>query len=220
MNRKTTFFSLAACTVLFFLPPVWLHATSLRAPNPQQQMIQGGTLPSASGTVADIRDIYGPVILPEQPPYLLYGAGFLLSLLLILALWFIWRYVRKNKGFKKVDPALLALSSLSKAEAGLPELGIPFFAAEVSRILRSYIEARFNIPATRCTTVEFFSRLDSSFENQLGMIKDDPVLKQCLILCDKIKFSRYHPGREAVNILAENVRCFIETTRTKPVEEN
>ncbi len=218
MNKKITFFPPIVCTVLLFLPPVWLHATFLRVPNPQQPT-QGGILPSASGSIADIRDIYGPVLLPEQPPYLLYGAGLVLSLLLILALWLIWRYVRKKKGLKKVDPALHALSSLSRAEAGLSESGILLFAAEVSRILRSYIEAQFSVPATRCTTAEFFSRIESPFENQFSLTKDDTILKQCLTLCDRIKFSRYHPDHEAVNLLAENVRCFIETTRTRPVEE-
>jgi hypothetical protein len=220
MNRKTIFFSLACITAMLFLPPVLLHATTLRVPNPSTALQDTADAAVPPVATEDIRDIYGPVSLPKPPPYLLYGLVILLAILLIGAIWFTWVFMKKRKNNQKIDPAVLALCSLKKAEDGLPEIGILFFAGEVSQILRSYIEARFSIPTTSCTTSEFFSSLETSFDGQSSvMIKHDDTLKQCLMLCDRIKFSRFLPEHEVVKSLAESVHSFIDKTRTKPAEE-
>ena len=220
MNRKTTFFSLACITAMLFLPPVLMHATSLRVPNPSTGVQDDAGAITPPGTPEDIRDIYGPISLPEPPPYLLYGVFILLAIILVIAAWITWAYIKKKKSDQKIDPAARALYSLKKAEDGLSELGILFFAGEVSQILRSYIEARFFIPTTSCTTSEFFSGLETTFDNQSSILtKHDDTLKQCLMLCDRIKFSRFLPEHEAVRSLAERVRSFIDKTRTKPAEE-
>jgi len=220
MNRKTIFLSLTCLTALLFLPPGLLHATELRAPNPGQAIQNDAGIPGTPVSVEDIRDIYGPILLPEPPPYLLYGVGILLVILLIVAIWLLWVFMKKRKNSEETDPAVLALCSLKEAEAGLPQRGILFFAGEVSQILRSYIEAQFSIPTTSCTTSEFFSSLDTSYGNQLATLTDhDDILKHTLMLCDRIKFSRFLPDHDAVSSLTRGVHRFIETTRTKPVEE-
>lgn len=220
MNRKTIFLSHTCLTALLFLLPVLLHATELGAPNPGQALQDDAGLPDTPVGAEDIRDIYGPILLPEPPPYLLYGVGILLVILLIVAIWLLWVFLKKRKNSEETDPAVLALCSLKEAEAGLPQRGILFFAGEVSQILRSYIESQFSIPTTSCTTSEFFSGLDTSYESQLAPLTDhDDILKHCLILCDRIKFSCFLPDHEAVRSLTRSVRSFIETTRTKPVEE-
>ena len=218
MNRKIISLSLACLTALLFLPPVLLHATQLRAPNPGQALQENAGIPDAAVSAEDIRDIYGPILLPEPPPYLLYGVGILLAILLVVAIWLLWVFMKKRKNSEKPDPAVLALCSLKEAEAGLHQRGILFFAGEVSQILRSYIEAQFSIPTTSCTTSEFFSSLEN--ESQLTILTDhDDILKHCLILCDRIKFSRFLPDHEAVRSLTSSVHRFIETTRTQPIEE-
>lgn len=220
MNRKTTSLSVTCLTALLFLLPVLLHATELRAPNPGQALQDDAGLPDTPVSAEDIRDIYGPILLPEPPPYLLYGIGILFVTLLIVAIWLLWVFMKKRKNSEAIDPAVLALCSLDEAEAGLPQRGILFFAGEVSQILRSYIEAQFSIETTSCTTSEFFSSLDTSHEGQLALLTDhDDILKHCLILCDRIKFSRFLPDHDAVRSLKRSVRSFIETTRTKPLEE-
>ena len=220
MNRKTLFFSLACITAVLFLPPVLLHATELRAPNPGETLQDNAGLPDTSVITEDIRDIYGPIPLPAPPPYILYGVGILLVILLIVAICLLLVIMKKRRNNEKTDPAVLALCSLKEAEAGLPQHGILFFAGEVSQILRSYIEAQFSIPTTSCTTSEFFSSLETSYKSQLATLTNhDDILKHCLMLCDRIKFSRFLPDHEAVGSLTRSVRRFIETTRTKLVEE-
>ena len=66
MNRKTLFFSLACITAVLFLPPVLLHATELRAPNPGETLQDNAGLPDTSVITEDIRDIYGPIPLPAH----------------------------------------------------------------------------------------------------------------------------------------------------------
>lgn len=220
MNRKTLIFSLACITAVLFLPPVLLHAAELRVPNPPSGLQDDAGLAAPPVAAEDIRDIYGPIALPEPPPYLLYGGMVLLALLLAIAVWFAWSSMKKRKNNQKIDPAARALDSLKKAEDGLPEFGILFFAGEVSQILRSYIEARFSIPTTSCTTSEFFSGLKTSFDGQSSTLTEhDQTLKQCLMLCDRVKFSRFLPEHEAVRSLAESARSFIDKTRTQATEE-
>ena len=220
MIGKISFFSLACLTAMLFLLPVVMHATALRAPDPAPVVQDDTGLPNSAVTNQDIRDIYGPILLPEPVPYLLYGAGFVLAVLLIGGCWILWLFIRKRKKNDHIDPAVLALSSLEEAEKRLPESGVFFFAGEVSRILRSYIEAQFSVPTTSCTTSEFFASLETSFKGQLTNLSNhDDILKQCLSLCDKIKFSRFLPEHEAVNALTEHVRSFIAETQKQPAEE-
>jgi len=219
MIRKITFFSLACVTALLFLLPVIINGATVRAPN-APPVLQGDSTISPSLPTQNIRDIYGPVVLPEPMPYLLYGAGFVLAILLLAACWMLWVFTRKKKKVTPIDPAVLALGSLEEAEKRLPELGIFVFAVEASRILRSYIEAQFSVPTTSCTTREFFATLETSFEDRLrNLTSHDDILKRCLDLCDKIKFSRFLPEHEAVASLTESIRSFIEATRTKPAGE-
>ena len=219
MNRKILFFSLACFAAKLLLPPVLLHAAALRAPNSTPALQDDAAMPAGTAGVDDIRDIYGPLVLAEPIPYLLYGAGLLILILLVIALWLVLAYRKKRTTGKQPDPASVALHSLQEAEDGLQRFGILFFAGEVSRILRSYIEARFSIPATSSTTSEFFSRLETSSGQLDTLARHGDPLRQCLLLCDRVKFSRFLPEHESVGSLAGSARNFIEATRPKTVEE-
>ena len=218
MNRILPIFSPALLTALLFLPAVLLHSTPLRASNavPMSNMNQ----PSQAISAEDILDIYGPLPLPEPKPYLCYALFVLLFLMLVVGIWVSWRYYKNRKETNPVDPARTALSSLDSAERKLPVNGVVFFADEVSQLLRSYIEARFHLPITSCTTNEFFRQLQLNPEaDRYPVITGKDDLEASLELCDKIKFSRFLPESEAVRLLGERVRRFIEVTRLTVVEE-
>ena len=219
MNRKIIFFSLVCYAAALLLPPVLLHAAALRAPNSAPALQGDATMPAGAADTGDILDIYGPLPLAEPFPYLLYGAGLLLLVMLVIALWLFLAYRKKRMNDRKPDPASLALHSLQEAEDGLQRFGIFFFAGEVSRILRSYIEARFSLPATSSTTSEFFSSLETSSGQVEMLSQHDNLLRQCLLLCDRGKFSRFLPEHEAVGSLAGSARNFIEATRPTTAEE-
>ena len=219
MNRKIIFFSLACYAAVLLLPPVLVHASALRAPNAAPALQGDGAIPAGAADAGDILDIYGPLVLAEPFPYLLYGAGLLLLVLLTTALWLFLAHRKKRKNDRKPDPASAALHSLQEAEDGLQRFGILFFAGEVSRILRSYIEARFLLPATSSTTSEFFANLETSSAQEEMLAQHDNLLRHCLLLCDRVKFSRFLPEQEAVGSLARSAREFIEVTRPRTVEE-
>lgn len=220
MNRKTILFSLAFTAAILFLPSVSsMAATPLRVPPPAPAT--GHQPPSVPMEASvDIRDIYGPIPLPAPPPYLYYGVGITLIILVIIGGWLLWTFMHRKKKPRPVDPAEQALSSLTRAENNLPQNGTHRFGDEVSGILRSYIEAQFHITATRATTKEFFSSLETIQDaglNRLAAQRDS--LKQSLVLCDKIKFSRFLPPDDAIQSLTDNVRSFIHSTRFEPTEE-
>lgn len=220
MNWKTIFFSLAYTTAVLFIPSVSsLAATPLRVPTPAPAT---GHQPLAVPVepTADIRDIYGPIPLPPPPPYLYYGIGIILIILVIIGGWLLWTFMHRKKKHQPVDPAEQALSSLTRAENDLSQNGTHRFADEVSHILRSYIEAQFHITITRSTTAEFFSSLETIQDAGLDRLATQrDTLKQCLVLCDKIKFSRFLPPGDTMQSLADNVRSFINSTRLEPTEE-
>ena len=218
MNRILSFFSPALLTALLFLPAVLLHTTPIRASNavPANNMNR----PSHPIAVEEIRDIYGPLPLPEPKPYLFYALFVLLFLMLVAGIWMSWKYYNDQRETSLVDPAHTALSSLDSAERNLSVNGVFYFADEISQLLRSYIEARFNLPITKCTTTEFFKQLQSKPEaDRYPVLADKKDLEACLELCDKIKFSRFLPESEAVFLLGERVRRFIEMTRSRTVGE-
>ena len=215
MIRITSLYcsALSVTPLLLFFPALVgaRPGTAISPPAPVNQ----------ASAAEDILDIYGPIPIPEPTPYLAYGAALLLGLLLISAGWLLWRRWSRRKKEMVQDPALIALSSLMEAERGLQEQGIVVFANKVSHILRAYIEARFNLPSTTSTTREFFSQLDllQGTQNKL-LCTEHPVLKQCLELCDRIKFSRFQPEHETVGELSKHSRQFIETTRLQPSRED
>ena len=219
MNRKIIFFSPACYAAALLLPPVLTHAAALRAPNSAPALQGNGAMPAGAAGAGDILDIYGPLALAEPFPYLLSGAGLLLLVLLAVALWLFLAHRKKRTDDRKPDPAIAALHSLQDAEEGLQRFGIGFFAGEVSRILRSYLEARFSLPATSSTTSEFFANLETSPAQEEMLVQHDNLLRHCLLLCDRVKFSRFLPEQEAVGALARSARHFIEATRPKPLEE-
>jgi hypothetical protein len=176
-------------------------------------------MPTGSSSVseaADINDIYGPIVLPDPPPYFLY-AMLLLALIAALICYYFWRKRQQDRPLILPDPAELALASLQRAELQLPKTGPLVFASEASQILRSYIEQSYNIGMTRQTTTEFFSDLNRNISiDKSPLASHSESLKQCLSLCDLVKFARFLPDGSAVKALAENVRSFIEQTRKTP----
>ena len=110
----------------------------------------------------DIRDVRPPVDFP--PNYFWLYA--LLAVVFIVGLGFLIRTFLKNKGKLKPSAVLklpheIALERLEKIKsANLPAQGkIKEYFAEISDIVRQYIERRFDIRAPEMTTEEFLQSL-------------------------------------------------------------
>ena len=205
-------------TLLFILPG-WSFADStgeapltlLNKPSKGAQAIQNQSI---ANKTEELHDIYGPVPIMEQPPYLLI-AGIVLIVLLIAAAIF-WFFKKRDKQRPPpMAPWEKALLDLADAKKLLnPERAL-LYMDRVSQILRSYIESRFAVQSTRQTTREFFQGLTKIGGNSpLQAHKDE--LRGCLEQADMAKFAHHIPEIKNLEMMEGAVTTFIK--RTQPVE--
>jgi hypothetical protein len=159
---------------------VW-GGTVFGAPNP--------VLPQMPAQPEDIRDILPPVDIPVWTSERLMVAGVGAALVLGLLLWALVAWSRRER--TAVPPpapgrvALEALTRLKGAEGAALEARD--FAAQVAEILRRFLEATYGIQATRQTTSEFLSVMET--HAVLDHIEREQ-LRRFLELCDQLKFAR------------------------------
>jgi hypothetical protein len=140
-----------------------------------------------------------------------------LTLLTAAIIW--WRLSRRPKPLPPpVPPAQIALRDmeiLSQSEAWkLPD--VDACAVQLSLILRTYIENRFDIQAPDQTTEEFLElaeiRAPWPESNQAG-------LKQFFAVTDQIKYAAARPGADVLEDLLAAARAFVNSTPLT-MEEN
>ncbi len=127
-------------------------------------------------------------------------------------LWRLWR-ARRRLAVKKsaYDEAIGKLHALELRGAPTSEQADGWFV-ELSAIVRSYLERRYDIRAPELTTEEFLQvasrspELTSAHRTQLS---------QFLERCDRVKFAGYRPdSSESIDTLAA-ARAFVEDTRVR-----
>ena len=160
-------------------------------------------LPTDSTKVlADIKQpVNVPLTFKEVLPFLIWGVGGLLFIILIV--WLIYRLRSKKSilpNFKKIEPAhVRALRNLqSLKDEKLWQNGfVKEYYTRMSDIVRLYLEERFAIQALEQTTSEIIKELEQS--NQIVSYKQEIV--EILEMSDLAKFAKVHPEEK------ENVRC-------------
>ncbi len=163
----------------------------------------------------DIRDIQGPILLPESKnPWLIIGLAALAVIVLVLAYLY---FKRRKRSVPGLPPHETALAALTRAQQWMNETDGLLFAQHLSEILRRYIESRFGLSSTRQTTYEFFLTLQTdstpataALQPHLGSIRN------CLESCDMAKFAHLVPNKQTMDEMAMAVKSFIEMT--KPVQ--
>lgn len=159
-----------------------------------------------SSALPDIRDIRAPYHIPAdwRVPALIAVAA-----VLVLALaWWGWRMFRARR-----PPLTLLQRTLQQLEAtrGLMEAGdARAFSAAVSDVVRSYIEARFQVRATQRTTAEFLS--DCLTQVGSALQAHESALAEFLKFCDLAKFARWPLDGEQMQGMLASARHFVETT--------
>lgn len=147
----------------------------------------------------------------------------LLVLALIAAAWLGYRYWRAHRPEVKevVAPepvlpahivAMQALDELSGRKLWQNGLNKQYHT-ELTDILRSYIERRFEVPAMESTTDQI---IDSLYELTVTQRSSVVNLQQVLSLSDLVKFAKYQPLPEENQLSFVNARMFVE--QTKPSE--
>lgn len=155
----------------------------------------GEATPNAARPVTSLEDVPVPDPLPPAGPvpvWVVVVFGLICAAVLGLA------WARRHKP-KPVPPHEWALAALAKLEgAGGAEM-----VEWVASILRTFVERRFAIPATKLTTAE----LSAAAEEQGWPVEQADPLRAILEECDRAKFAGDVPdhdgGRRLVRVAAE-----------------
>ncbi|MCX5869444.1 MAG: DUF4381 family protein [Deltaproteobacteria bacterium] len=184
---------------------------------PDLQQGQAIPMPQNMAPATDtFHDIRGPVELPDSLGVLVWLLIGLAVVVIIGLLLYFWK--RRKKGQKPPRPYELALIELARLRPMMnPEQAL-IYAAQLSEILRRYVEARFLIPSTRQTTREFFAGFISNPQAVRSMAEHHDHLQECLEQCDMAKFAHCVPDQQGMEAMEQAVRGFIEAT-VQPVDE-
>jgi len=166
-----------------------------------------------------LRDIQPPMLLPEDPNYILIAAiGLGCCLLIALLLWF-FKFRKKTVRLPGVHE--IALAELIQLRKLMNHEHAALYAAKLSDTLRSYIENRFQIPSSRQTSREFFHSLsNNSIDTAMLFAQHTESLKQCLEQCDMAKFAKSIPSGQNMEQMEAAVQQFVEATRQNGKGEN
>jgi hypothetical protein len=132
----------------------------------------------------------------------------------LLVAWLVMMWVRRSR--REPEPVLVvphewAMEALRRLEeANWVERGlVSEFYFELSRIVRRYIEMRFDVAASEWTTEEFLVNVQRSMKLP---VEYRGMLGEFLSACDRVKFARYEPGREEIAVAFRSAREFVERT--------
>ena len=169
----------------------------------------GGLLCAGVGAAPlaeDIRDIRGPKYL--LPDWVLQAliAGVVLT---GLALYGLWRWRRKGHTAVLL-PYELALRRLDEIRPLMQPANAREFCIAISDIIRSYIEQRFHVTATRQTTEEFLRDLLESANAALA--QNQALLGEFLHQCDFVKFAALSLTLSNMEALRQSARKFVLET--------
>ena len=159
----------------------------------------------------DIRDIRGPIHIPDPWMWALIAAGGLAGAALAYAAVRFWRK-RAPAGIKL--PHEIALERLEKAGVYIDAGKSEEFSVEVSTAVRSYIEAIFHVHAPRKTTEEFLR--DLLADSSSILTKYSHLLEDFLKHCDLAKFARWPLTREKMEAMRESAKRFVVETQPQP----
>jgi Domain of unknown function (DUF4381) len=162
--------------------------------------------------VEDIHDIRGPIHLSPGWEWVIW---MLVALLIGGAIWW-WLRRRPPVRVKLVHE--LALERLQKARGLMQPDQTRAFSIEVSEIVRSYIESRFQVLAARRTTEEFLYDLVASSEAKLT--EHRPLLADFLRHCDLAKFAGWSLSLEEMETMIRSAEKFVQQTVEQPVTKN
>jgi len=166
----------------------------------------------STGPQGDIRDIRGPIHIPDPHLWLFYALG---GILLMLLTWAIWKWFNKRKARRSKEAFEIAFEELEKAKALMTPEMAEKFSVMVSKAIRTYIEKRFRMRATRKTTREFMAQVTAESAGELNL-HGEP-LRKFLGHCDLAKFARKTFSHEQMKKMHRSAWQFVDKTRPQPV---
>ena len=162
----------------------------------------------------DIRDIRGPIHIPDPRLWLYYA---LCGILLLLMAWATWKWFNKRQLLHSKAAFEVAFEELEKAKSLMTPEMAEGFSIMVSKTIRTYIEKRFRMRATRKTTHEFITQVAAESSSELN--RHSETLREFLAHCDMAKFARQTFSREQMQKMHQIAWRFVEETQPKPEEK-
>jgi hypothetical protein len=182
-------------------------------PSPSPQALPGAKAAVRAAAADDIRDIRGPLHIPDPLVWLYYAIGACLALAAAAGAW---RWFKRHKALRAKRAYEIAFEKLERAKTLMePELADAFSVA-VSDAVRTYIEQRFEVRVTRHTTEEFMARIQAEPAGGLGEYRD--LLQDFLSHCDLAKFARFLLTVDQMKEMHESAWQFVDKTRPQPEE--
>jgi hypothetical protein len=161
---------------------------------------------AAAAAADDIRDIRGPKPLFPLALALELLAAFVVLAVLGYLLWR-WRRRRQQRALKYFE---IALQRLEQLRTLMQPENVREFSAAISDIVRSYIEAGFDVTATHQTTEEFLRGILAARNSPLSRHRSP--LAEFLRQCDLAKFAGVSLSVDNMESLFESARTFIVAT--------
>jgi len=163
--------------------------------------------------IEDIRDIRGPkYIMPAWVIAAVIGG----LVLLALAGYGLWRWRKRRRGARILQPFELALEQLDGIRPLMQPASGREFSIAISDIVRSYIERRFEVTATHRTTEEFLHDLVQT--PKFTLARHRGLLADFLQQCDLVKFGGVALSLQSIESLHDSARRFVlETAKPDPV---
>jgi len=195
-------------------PPAGIPGQGVVSGNPATPNCTSGACPLdlSTGPKGDIRDIRGPIHIPDPRLWLFYTLG---AMLLALLAWAAWKWFRKRRPFRSKAAFEIAFEELEKAKNLMTPEMAEKFSVMVSNTIRTYIEKRFSLRATRKTTHEFITQVAAEPSSELN--QHSVTLRSFLVHCDLAKFARQTFSREQMEKMHRSAWRFVEETQTEPL---
>jgi hypothetical protein len=191
---------------------------------PIQLLILPTPAPDDLNDMADIKDIYRePAHWTDYWPWMAGGAAILL--LLGAMQWLASRKGKKQAGSRRMElpPRELAMRKLAALEKEkLPEKGeIKMFYAELTHILREFIQLRFQVPALESTSYETVQHLRTVTAFPIQRLH---FLNELLQHADMVKFAKGTPPesytQSALGLVRQIIQEIPEGAPSEPSQEN
>jgi hypothetical protein len=163
-------------------------------------------------TPLDIRDIKGPILIQEGSTILVF-----VGLILVLFIGFFIFYkmkMKKKKPSRPIPPHEIALAALERLKGkGITGTGgAGVFYAEISRIIRDYLDLRFVFgPKTLGMTTEEW--LEKMRESKTIPDETQSLLNALMDRCDLVKFARQKPPATEMDLSVELAQLIISQTK-------
>jgi hypothetical protein len=156
----------------------------------------------------DIRDIRGPVPLPQPvSPWVWVALAAVTALTLAAAWW--WRRRRA----KPLPPDVAALRSLEEARGLIGVGDAASFSSHVSETVRGYVESAFSVRAPFRTTEELLQQL---LNDQSPVAAHRAELSEFLERCDLAKYARWSHSPDDMVAMLSSAEAFVRATAPSP----